>query len=368
MTDQKPWRKSLLSEYGTVIALCLLLVFLSILTKGDFLTSRNLTNLFRQMALNGILACGMTVIIITSGIDLSIGSIVALSGVTIGLVQTQPILHFADMGLFGAGILLLIGVGIGATSGLISGTLIASLGIAPFIISLGMMVIARGLALIISDGQAISPMSEDITVFANAYFGGPLFLILMGILLSLTLFILVKFYGQAIFKKSQFWIITSILLILLIVFHFHKGFPVLLMCLIVVALFSHYLLNLTVFGRSVYAIGSNQKAAALAGVQINKRLMQAYALMGAYGGLVGVLLAARLNSADPNAGQLFELDAIAAVVIGGTSLKGGKGTIFGTLVGALMIAALNNGMDLLSVPSFYQMVLKGVIIIVASLI
>lgn len=346
--------KHFLQRNGAWIGFLVLVFIFLILTKGDFFTARNTTNLLRQASINGILACGMTLVIITGGIDLSIGSLVALAGIAAGVSQ----LHWgwADWGYWGAiastGLALLVGT----VSGAFSGALISTLNIVPFVITLGMMVIARGLALIWSDGASLSPVSEALGSFADAYVPP----IPSAIVIAFSILVLI--YAN---RRSLADIIFPIITLgfLSISFFSYKGLPVIVVFLAIIAVITSFVLRSTVFGRSVYAIGSNAKAAYWAGVKIRKSLFWVYTYMGFLAGLAGTLLTSRLNSADPNAGQLFELDAIAAVVIGGTSLKGGAGTVMGSLVGALTIATLNNGMDLMGVPSFYQMVFKGAIII-----
>jgi ribose/xylose/arabinose/galactoside ABC-type transport system permease subunit len=352
--------KSILKKNGAWIGFFALVVLLCILTNGDFLASRNLTNLMRQASINGILAGGMTLVILTGGIDLSIGSIVALCGILVGISQVHW--GFAEMGFAGALLSAVLGIASGLFFGAISGGLIAWFRIAPFVITLGSMVIARGFAMIISDGASISPMGEGIGQLAGAYLPP-----LLG-----AAFVLVTLATLAIrtFKKSKsdrvsgvFPLIT--LTLIGISFVTYRGFPLLTVFLLFTLVGLHGILKYTTLGRSIFALGSNEKAAYWAGIPIKKTTVFVYTVMGALAGLAGVLLTSRLNGADPNAGQLFELDAIAAVVIGGTSLRGGVGSIMGCFIGALTIATLNNGMDLLGVPSFYQMVFKGFIIIIA---
>lgn len=338
-----------------------MVLILSLWTQGDFLSARNLTNLLRQTSINGILAAGMTLIILTGGIDLSIGSIVALCGIAVGISQVNW--QWAEMGMQGLLLSFLLSTLLGLLIGLMNGVLISSLRIAPFVITLGMMVIARGLALIFSNGSSISPMGESLNNMAGGYFSLPASL---GLILFFALFIGGGLRTSSV-KTSLVNFIFPLLAIGLFVFSFfsYKGFPHMVLFLALVTLVFWFVLQKTVMGRSVYAVGSNEKAAYWAGVSIKKVTLFVYGSMGLLSGLAAVLLTGRLNGADPNAGQLFELDAIAAVVIGGTSLKGGTGTIVGSLIGALMIGTLNNGMDLLGVTSFYQMVLKGFIIILA---
>lgn len=347
--------KNFLSKNGVWIGFFLLVIVLTVFTSGGFLQPRNLTNLLRQTSINGILATGMTLVILLGGIDLSIGSVVALAGVAVGVSQVNWGWGASLGGAFGSA-LLSLGVGLGA--GVLTGGLVAFLRIAPFVITLGMMVIARGLALIFSNGSSISPMGDWLAPLADAYLSMPI----SGVVL--LAFLIAFIYSQRRDISRAFFPALTLLL-LSYAFLTYKGLPMLVVFLGLVTGLVSFLLTHTSFGRSVYAIGSSECAAHWAGVPVKKVTWIVYALMGLLSGLAGVLLTVRLNGADPNAGQLFELDAIAAVVIGGTSLKGGVGTIMGSFIGALVIASLNNGMDLLGVPSFYQMVFKGVIIVVA---
>ncbi len=353
--------KKFLRQNGAWLGFLALALILTIWTGGDFLSPRNLTNLIRQASINGILAAGMTLIILTGGIDLSIGSVVALCGILVGLMQVH--FGFADQGILGlllsAGAAILLGVAVG----LVNGLLISGLRLAPFVITLGMMVIARGLALIFSGGASIAPLGESLNDLAGGYFS--------EILTGLILLLAAGFFVRGFWKERKDLQFLNLLFPLLTFILFgqgflrYKGFPNLALILLLVIGLTWILLNKTVFGRSVYAIGSNEKAAYWAGVSIQKVKILSYGIMGLFAGLSAVLLSGRLNGADPNAGQLFELDAIAAVVIGGVSLKGGVGSVTGSLIGALTMATLNNGMDLLAVSSFYQMVFKGLIIILA---
>jgi ribose/xylose/arabinose/galactoside ABC-type transport system permease subunit len=352
--------KNFLQKNGAWIGFFLLLAILAAATQGEFVSARNLTNLMRQASINGILAGGMTLIILTGGIDLSIGSLVALTGIFVGISQVQW--GWSGNGFAGAVQSAVLAVGIGFAVGLINGVLIAWLAIAPFVITLGMMVIARGLSMIFSNGSSISPMGAELNDFANAYLtGAPAYLLIAVLVAGLAL----QYWRGH--RSERFFLLGPglALLIFSLAFFSYRGIPNLAFFLIFVLMTLAVLLSRTVLGRSIFAIGSNEKAAYWAGVAIKKTTIAVYGIMGLLAGLAGALLSSRLNGADPNAGQLFELDAIAAVVIGGTSLKGGTGSILGSLVGALMIAALNNGMDLLGVSSFYQMVFKGFIIIVA---
>lgn len=351
--------KQFLRQNGAWLGFLVLAFVLAVWTGGEFLSARNLTNLVRQASLNGILAAGMTVIILTGGIDLSIGSLVALCGVFVGLSQVN--MDLGNAGAIGLWASAAIAVFAGLVLGLINGVLISTLRLAPFVITLGMMVIARGLAMIFSGGSSISPMGEDLNSLASGYFSETLSFVFLGIIMLFSFRLVWK--NKANFQNFIFPVAAVVLFGQSFVRY--KGVPYLAFFLFAIFGLAWTLLNRTVWGRNIYAIGSNEKAAYWAGVNIKQVKIGAYALMGLLSGVAAFLLSGRLNGADPNAGQLFELDAIAAVVIGGVSLKGGTGSVLGSLIGALTMATLNNGMDLLSISSFYQMVFKGVIIILA---
>lgn len=364
--------KTVLKQYSTLVALMALAILLTVMTEGLFISARNLTNLARQVSINGILAIGMTYVILIAGIDLSLGSVVALSSIVIGISQVHW--GWASMGIFGMLLSTLLGIGVGTACGLFNAYWIAKHRMTSFIITLGMMVIARGLALILSNGEAIAPMSEGIQWLGNGYLSPSLSLMIMGsFLLVWILFILKPFLYPWLKlshnEKGEISIGSLMtlagILFLSYVFFSYRGIPVPVLLLALVAYAAHFVLNRMTIGRYMYALGGNLEASRLSGVPIQKVIFFVFIVMGILSGLCGVILTGRLNGAMPTSGQLFELDAIAAVVIGGTSLMGGIGTVTGSLIGAFMIGTLNNGMSLLNVPTFYQMVIKGMIIILA---
>ena len=293
-------------QVGTLIGLFLLGALLSILSPF-FLTSSNLLNVMEQTAINAVIAVGMTFVILSAGIDLSVGSIAALSGVVLAnrLQAGWPL-----------GLSILAGLLTGALCGLFSGLLITRGKLPPFIATLGMMSVCRGAALLFTDGRPISGFDESLRWLST----GRVFGIPVPVLLTVLL------YGLAI-----------------------------------------VLLNRTRFGRYVYAIGGNEEATRLSGVAVGFHKTLVYILSGVTAALASVLLTARLNSAQPIAGMMYELDAIAAVVIGGTSLTGGLGTLGGTLIGALTMGVLRNGLNLLGISSFLQQIVIGLVIIAAVL-
>ncbi len=299
MKRTRPWPPQL----GLAIALAALMAGLALARPG-FFTLGNLINLVRQISINGILAAGVTYVLLTGGVDLSLGSLVALTGVIAA--------GFAHPGGYGAAMAVAAGIAAGAVCGAINGLLVTRGRMAPFVVTLGMMTAARGLALLASGGRPVSNLSAAFTRIGSGDFAGiPL----------------------------PSWILLA------------------------VALASHVFLRHMRMGRHVYAVGGNEAAARASGVHVNRVKMACYTVCGAMAGLAGVVLASRITTGQPNAGIGYELDAIAAVVIGGTSLNGGAGGIGGTILGALLIGVINNGLDLLNVSSYYQQVIKGVIIV-----
>ncbi len=294
-------------QFGTLIGLVLLSAVLWALTP-HFLTIPNLVNVAQQTSINAIVAVGMTFVILSGGIDLSVGSIVALSGVVLGAaLQTGQALPAA----------LFLALGVGVICGLANGALISWGHLPPFIVTLGMMSIARGAALVFTEGRPVSGFDEGFRSLATG----------------------------------------------------HVGFvPAPVAIMIVVYLVAHLVLARTTFGRYVYAIGGNEEATRLSGVRVRIHKTLIYGVAGLMSGVAAVILTARLNSAQPIAGMMYELDAIAATVIGGTSLMGGEGTLVGTLIGALIMGVLRNGLNLLGVSSFLQQIVIGAVIVGAVLV
>jgi len=294
-------------QFGTVIGLAALCATLWILTP-HFLTLSNLLNVAEQTSINAIVAVGMTFVILSAGIDLSVGSIVALSGVVLGTVLQagQPL-----------AVALPAALAAGFGCGLANGALISWGRLPPFIVTLGTMSIARGAALLVTEGRPISGFDASFRLLATGRIG---------------------------FLPA----------------------PILVMAL--VYLIAHVVLARTTFGRYVYAIGGNEEATRLSGVAVRFHKTMVYGVSGLTSAVAAVVLTARLNSAQPIAGIMYELDAIAATVIGGTSLMGGEGTLGGTLVGALIMGVLRNGLNLLGVSSFLQQIVIGAVIVVAVLL
>jgi len=302
-------RRQPASEFGIGVALLLEVILFSILSP-HFLTTDNLLNVSLQTSINAIIAFGMTFVILTAGIDLSVGSIVALAGIvaTLALKTSSPF-------VFPIGILA--GLGAGAISGLLAGILITRFRVTPFIVTLALMTIWRGLSFVITEGRPVWDLPPEFSLLAS----GRVFAV-----------------------------------------------PVPTIVMVLVFISSHLVLTRTRFGRYVYAVGGNPEAARLAGIDTSGILRAVYTISGTLAAASAILLASRVNSGQPNAGVMYELDAIAAVVVGGTSLFGGKGSVIGTLIGAFLIGVLRNGLNLLNVESYLQQVTVGLVILLAVMI
>jgi D-xylose transport system permease protein len=353
--------------YRSLIALAAVMLVLAYLTDGTFTSPRNLTNLARQVAINGILAVGMTYIILIGGIDLSVGSVVALTGIVVGVLQVNHGLAQWEGSSALTATLLSVGaaLSVGMLCGVFNGYLITRHRIAPFIITLGMMVIARGLALIFANGAAIAPLGENFNFIGQGYISPSLSVGLVAAVGLVTIAVRLLKRDRSAGDYLSCAGIAAITGVAIWAFQGYRGLPIPVLIFGLFGAAGILILNRTRLGRFVLAIGGNQEAAWLAGVPIRKISFGIYVAMGALAGLSGAILSARLNGALPTAGELFELDAIAAVVIGGTSLLGGVGTVRGSIIGAFFIGTLNNGMSLMDVTEFYQKVIKGVIIILA---
>lgn len=304
-----------LKRFQSVLALALMVIAL-VLMSDKFLTLNNSLNVLRQICANLCLSIGMTIIILSGGIDLSVGSMLALSGaVAAGLLKNGIVIPgtdvFIEVTVSGA---ILVGVIVGTVLGWFNGFVITRFKLPPFVATLGMLSIARGLTMLWTGGFPITRLGGSFGYMGSGlFFGVPMPVWISGVLVAVLILVM---------KRTR-------------------------------------------FGRHVYAVGGSEKAARLSGLNVRRIKLLVYTLGGALSGVAGLLVTARLDSATPNAGLGYELDSIAAVVIGGTSLNGGRGTIMGTVLGCLIIGVLNNGLVLLEVSPFWQQVIKGLVILVA---
>ena len=298
--------KGLYTLLGLVVFIVVMVVAMAIVSPV-FLTSGNIINILRQVSLNGILAVGLTFVILTGGIDLSVGSLVAVTGVVVGSMLINGSSAFVAAA---------VGILISVLFGVFNGAMIAYCSLPPFIATLAGQTIGRGFALVFSDGKPFAVSDKDFLVIGK------------GSLL---------------------------------------GIPIPIWTLFVVCVVAGIVLNYTTYGRHVYAFGGNRNATKLSGVKTKFVEMMVYVISALMAGIVGIILAARISSGQPTAGTGYELDAIAAVAIGGTSMSGGVGTLSGTILGFIIIGVLSNSLTLLNVSSFYQQIVKGAIILIAVL-
>ncbi len=311
--------KKIVSKYGIYFILVLLVIALSFMS-DVFLTSRNLFNVVRQVSVIGVISLGVTLVIISKGIDLSSGSVLAMAAVvaaSLGQQADWTQKMFPNLPQLPLIVPIIAALAVGALAGTINGSLIAKTGIPAFIATLGMMTSARGLALLYTDGRPVSTLTESY-----------------------------QWIGQGYIWKI----------------------PVPVIIYAFMAFITWVMLNHTRFGKNIYAIGGNISAAKVSGIKVDRNLIMIYAYAGFLAGLAGLMLSARVNTGQPGMGVSYELDAIAATTIGGTSHSGGIGTIGGAIVGALILGVLNNGLNLLGVSAYWQQIIKGIIIVGAVVI
>lgn len=303
--------KKIINKLRPLIGLIVFSIIISIMSPR-FLTSSNLLNVFRQTSINAIIAAGMTFVILTSGIDLSVGSTLGFSGAVAARLLDSGQNVFITIG---------IAILIGALAGIFNGLIITKGKVQPFIATLGTMILLRGATLVFTDGRPIAVAGEHISNFFKML--GP---------------------GRIL------------------------GVPVPVIIMIIIFALCYYILTQTSFGRHIYAVGGNEEAARLSGVNTDRVKIMAYTISGILAAVAGIIMTSRLSSAQPTAGDGYELDAVAAVVLGGTSLTGGQGSVLGTIIGALIIGILNNALNLMDVQSYYQMIAKAIVIFVAVLL
>jgi D-xylose transport system permease protein len=362
--------KQLFTQYkmlALLIAVALIWAFFSYHTEGGFLTPRNLSNLMRQMAITGIVACGMSLVIIAGEIDLSVGSLLGLLG---GIAAVLDVTHHLPLPATLAAVLV-----VGLLIGLFNGYLTAYLGIPSFIVGLGGMLAYRGIVLGVTGGTTIAPVSDDMVYIGQAYLS-PTLGIALGVLLFVVAFYLIlqqrSSKARHALEVAPVWrdaaklaILGVVLAAFVITFNSYEGIPLpVLLLLALLGIFS-YVTTQTVFGRRVYSVGSNMEATRLSGINVKSIKLWIFGIMGLMCALAGIVNTARLAAGSPSAGTSGELDAIAACFIGGTSMRGGSGTVHGALIGALVMASLDNGMSMLDVDTYWQMIVKGAILTLA---
>lgn len=370
--------KTHLRLYAMVIALVCVWVIFTLLTGGTFLSTRNLSNLSRQAAVTAILAVGMVLVIVSANIDLSVGFGSGLLGAVAAILHVwwgQPIV-----------LTLIAVIGLGILMGLMQGYLVAYQRVPAFIVTLGGFLVYRGLMLAFTKGETIRLPDNWLKSIGNAYLPQS---VGWGLMLMAVIVVVVQLWKSDAVRApdaftplsddssstssppSRFMFLMKMGGIALLIVAFvavmnaHKGIPVPVCILFALAFVFHFIANRTRFGRYVYAVGGNAEAAYLSGVNVRGITLRVFATMGALMAIAGVVLTARVGSASPEAGRLLELDAIAACVIGGASLMGGRGSIFGALLGALVMESLNNGMSMANMDASWQDIIKGIVLVTA---
>jgi D-xylose transport system permease protein len=371
--------------FTMVFALAFIWLFFGFLTDWIFFSPRNLSNLFRQMTLVTFLSIGMVLVIVTGNIDLSVGSITGFVSAITAYVQANilpvffaqvfPNLVDPSLGIIITILAVLSGLIVGLLIGFWHGWIIAYLEVPAFIATLGGMLIFRGSILGITQGKTIIPIEDSYRMIAQGYLPKMFGVILGAIIIILVFFTAIhsrnrkKTHGFQIqslaVDMSKSVILSLVIVIFVLVMNLYRGIPTPVMIMVVVAFIFSYITKNTKFGRYAYAIGGNRDAAQLSGISIKGNIFKVFSLMGLLSGVSGVMLTGYVAAGTIAGGTNYELDAIGACVIGGTSLVGGEGTIIGALVGSLIMASLLNGMSVMNMPVFWQYIVRGFVLIAA---
>ncbi|EKQ56216.1 MULTISPECIES: sugar ABC transporter permease [unclassified Clostridium] len=356
------------SKMATIlIATVAIWVLFTVLTEGNFLTTRNLSNLFRQMSVTGILAIGMVFVIILGEIDLSVGSTLGLLGGVAAILNVW----FGLSAIPTMVITLILGIIIGAWNGY----WIAFRNVPSFIVTLASMLVFRGVLIGITGGNTVAPLTADFKAIGQAYLPTVFGYVLVVLAVAGSSYLIlsnrknkIKYNIEVKPMAFDVLIIVAIGIVslgLVLILNDYQGFPIPVFIMLIIALILSFIGTKTIFGRRVYGIGGNRDAARLSGINVKKHMLVVYSMVGLLAAVAGILLTARLNAGSVAAGQNAELDAIASCVIGGASLAGGTGSVAGALVGALVMASVDNGMSMMNTPTFWQYIVKGLILLIA---
>lgn len=367
--------KSNIRQYGMIIALVLIMVLFQILTDGILLKPLNITNLILQNSYILVLAIGMLLVIITGHIDLSVGSVAAFVGAISAILIVNLQIPYP--------VAIVLSLVFGGLVGAWQGFWVAYVRIPSFIVTLAGMLLFRGLTMVVLNGQSIAPFPKGFQRISSGFipdwFGGSdlhILTIVIGLLLTLVL-VFTEWRNRLAQQRYQFSVISAPLFVLKLVaiaaiinlFTYvlaaYEGIPNILIVLFVLVIIYTFVMNKTVMGRHIYALGGNEKAAKLSGVKTKRMTFWVFVNMGVLAALSGLLFAARLNAATPKAGVNFELDAIAAVFIGGASATGGIGSVIGAIIGGLVMGVMNNGMSLVGLGIDWQQGIKGLVLLLA---
>ncbi len=356
-----------LRAYTMVFALIIIWLLFTWLTNGVFLEARNFSNLVRQTAVTGVLAVGMLMVIVTGQIDLSVGSVVGLSGGISAVVLTWLGWGFIPS--------IMAALVVGLVIGLLQGALVAYANIPAFIVTLGGLLVWRGIIKGVTQGNTIPIGLREYKNIGQSYVAPAVGLAIAALAIAAIIYLTLRRararvrYGlgapSIITTALRIVVPSAIILGFILALNSYAGMPIPVIILLAIALTGAMLTQNTTFGRYLYAIGGNPDAARLSGISLRRHILVVFCIMGVLAGIAGVIYTARVGSGAPDAGTLLELDAIAACVIGGASLMGGRGTVFGAILGALFMASLDNGMSLKNVENYIQDIVKGFILVAA---
>jgi D-xylose transport system permease protein len=365
-----------LQTYALVIALVVIWGLFFVLTNGTYLSAQNISNLFRQMTITAIMSVGMVLVIVHGSIDLSVGRLAGFVSVVVATLQLRTWEHyFPGQTLLAAILSVICGIGVGTLYGIVQGWIIAYLRVTSFIVTLGSMWILNGAILIVTEGKTIAANQEYFEDIGQGYLDpiwGWAIAALIVVVLFVTMFLGRRRkakYGFALPSMAADFLKTFFFALLVVGYvvyvNQYRGIqnPVLILALVVVVV--SYMADNTRFGRYVYAIGGNAEAARLSGINIQKTMFQVFVLMGFLCGIAGVVMASYVGYGTIAAGTGYELYVIAGCILGGTSTLGGVGTIFGAMVGALIMASVTNGLQIMNVPSSWQYVVNGLVLVIA---
>jgi D-xylose transport system permease protein len=363
----KTIKTSQLQLFAMLAAMLLIVVFFSIATDGAFVSPRNISNLIRQTAIVGVLAIGMVFVIISAEIDLSVGSMMGLLGGIAAILDVW--FHFPIL------LTVLITVASGLVLGMFNGWWVAYQKVPSFIVTLAGMLAFRGILVGLTDGATVAPTSSSLSVIGQSYIPSGWGISVVALLcLGLVARVYTRRQARqkhgvenqsAKFEYAKATIAVSVLMGLLFILESYRGIPTPILIMGGLILIATYVAKRTAFGRRVYAIGGNIEATRMSGVNVERTKMLVFGFNGMMVAVAALILTSRLGAGSPAAGNMAELDAIAACVIGGTSLAGGVGAVFGAIMGALIMASLDNGMSMLDVPTFWQLIVKGMILLLA---
>jgi D-xylose transport system permease protein len=365
-----------IQTYTIILAMLAVWILFTVLTNGFYLSPQNFSNLFRQMTVTSFLATGMVLVIVTGNIDLSVGKLAGFVSVVVAYFQANVWnTIFPGQPIIAAALSIGIGLLVGALFGVLQGYIISYMRVPAFIVTLGGMFVLRGGILIITQGKTIPANQPGFDQIAQGYLSPTVGWVVALLVVALLFLNMVRSRARKAqygFEVSNLYMdilgtlfFSALVILYVVIVNFYNGVQVPVLLLAVTALIMAYVSNNTRFGRYAYAIGGNREAARLSGINIKRNIFLVFVLMGLLCGIAGIVLASYVGYGTVAAGEGYELDAIAACILGGTSTLGGVGTIFGAMIGGLIMASLTNGLQMLNVPAAYQYVVKGAVLILA---